>query len=1555
MAIDYNSIYNQIQNPQSLREKEEQTQNEALSQIYAAIHGDAVKTEKEPLGYKENIGSIYEEMDKGLPTTNIRKKRSLTELANDEEFATVANRFLESVGSNDNIFEYLRDSEYSLSSAIVRARQANQWTPEQQRDYNYLNQQFKNTELKGFKEHFGLIKDLGGDIVLDPLNWLTLLFALPSGGASFAGKAALGEAARQGAKQLLKQSVKSSKPLAAVTATEGVTWGGLHDYFLQDIAVDTNMIDKIDLNQTAFSGLVGGLAGGILGGGIGTSMAAVQGSKYAKFVEKEFKYTNNSDIDFVGPKVREEVETDYQIDQALNVEETLGPKGEITEETIKQIDKSKAGVASGLNFLFGKSTSEMVQFVEDLPEIGNFLRKLRYDYDVGVLKEGIEGATKAKLADGTESVRTFGEFFGRLQGKYLPALSKALDPIGYDSFFGKLSADGNEALGKLLSNKNISVNNIDTKIVNNSYVYKEIIRKDGKNIIEERTVKVTPDIIKTYKDLRTLLDEGFNDANSVGLFRTGTVLKAGFFPRLYKYDILDKNKDEFADVLINKGHADPINEKDLIDVEVNNPDGTIDVVQGSRKGQLGKDEEIFKDADGNGMNFLELADGDIEVARRLKANKIIDDMLKERFTPFELRIKGKSNANGYLQPRRFTDIEDWEISKFLENDVEVILNNYFTNLSQSIARKKYFGATLSEFNQKELAPIINKMLTAKNKDGSKKYSSDEIKKVQNAMERIFSRATGLDTFSNSQLNKNKYLRKTKDVIILSQQASLLPFATLSSITEPLILLSRAGGADGLNVVNDIGQGIVSQTKSSFDRLWKTIERSTGKTTKGFKDLSDEAWDEIHQTGLAFEQAVMERIEGLAGEAIESPTMKKMQQFFFNSNLLAPWTKAVQLASFNTGKRIIKQHAEKLATGQTAYGKLTAGKRKQIVKELRQLGIDENEAITWYKKSLDGNGNYDDGLAKGIGGNGNDVFYSESMLGGANRFTKEIILNPRAAEANRPDWFGRPDAQFLIQFAGYPTVFNNTILKRFINELSPVERDKNKKFGLKYNEGFGHTAPKVAMTALLMTAVAHVGNEIRSNGKATIDYETGKRKNDRDILADAVRRWGGFGPFDYAYRYRSESDRGVGPGTSVMKAIGGPFPQDILDMVLYRKGFGEMLVTNAPYYGIYDNIFGEGTKKKLRQIAKGTYKKEKERKGPIFKYSKGGIVKNVPNVTDEPDEMQSRVTGIPFNATSEAAQDVEDRELKAQMESLGLREPYVVGGLAKALTKTIKGKQRSSKRLRKDYLNPDYLETLKPKSAKAASESKFNKSAKDVYNLLMDGQITVKEAETYLKDYGYQNETVKKIVRSFKEVGYGLGDDFISYREPYALGGLIRLFHGTGRLFENFDISKAQKGALGKGFYFTDDKKIAQKYTNLTDRDIDRMYGKKYRDEVKQRKAQDTSPSLYEVEANIKPEETILNGKPLVEQNQMVKEKIAMLALNLSKNQRDNIRWNSGNWWRDLIKELDSETDELFPSIGINVIKKDLTKSKLKGKSLGGDIEYNIMEPSILSIINRENL
>ena len=163
MAFDYSSIYNKIQNPQ-VDNQEDSRENEELAAIYARLHGGATPKQDEPLGYETNVGQVYDKLDEGISAPSTRfGKLSLTDLANNDKFNEVSERFLESIGSNDNIFEYLRDSEYSLSSAIVRAKQANDWTAQQQQDYRYLTQQFQNADLKGFKEHFGLIKDLGID------------------------------------------------------------------------------------------------------------------------------------------------------------------------------------------------------------------------------------------------------------------------------------------------------------------------------------------------------------------------------------------------------------------------------------------------------------------------------------------------------------------------------------------------------------------------------------------------------------------------------------------------------------------------------------------------------------------------------------------------------------------------------------------------------------------------------------------------------------------------------------------------------------------------------------------------------------------------------------------------------------------------------------------------------------------------------------------------------------------------------------------------------------------------------------------------------------------------------------------------------------------------------------------------------------------------------------------------------------------------------------------------------------------------------------------------
>ena len=565
------------------------------------------------------------------------------------------------------------------------------------------------------------------------------------------------------------------------------------------------------------------------------------------------------------------------------------------------------------------------------------------------------------------------------------------------------------------------------------------------------------------------------------------------------------------------------------------------------------------------------------LAKRKKATAIVEGMLGARNNPFETNSGIGSN---FLAPRKFNNIPDNRIDKYLDDNVYDNLQQYFLNYTQYISRKKYFGSSVKEFQDKELKFIYSEL------EATGKYTGPEIKNIVKKLQKTMERATGLDTYQDNVFMSNKWGRGGRDVILASQQASLLPLATLSSVTEPLILLSRVPLGYAPEAVKDIGVALGKQTFRSMQQIYRNLERSgrkiskrdDGKITRS-SDLVDDEWQELYEAGLAMDQAVMERIEGLTGEGLQSNAARTFQKVFFELNFLAPWTKAVQLASFRTGKKIISRNSEALATGKGVFGrKLTKLELAQKERELKSLGIQKNDAINWYKSSLANDGRADPFKMKGLDRDNNIVnrkqaeFYSRNVVGGATRFTKEVILQPRAIEANRPEWFGNPTAQFFVQFLGYPTVFNNTILTRFIRDLSPTSQRTML------------TAPRTLGTVMAMTAVAGMGNEIRSGGRSMINSD-GTPKSDGEIVGNAVRRWGGFGPLDFAARYRSNQENNTGGVATLAKTVSGPFPQDIIDAILYRKGLAETLSTEVPFYGSYDLIFGPGTKKELRRRAR----------------------------------------------------------------------------------------------------------------------------------------------------------------------------------------------------------------------------------------------------------------------------------------------------------------------------------------------------------------------------------
>jgi hypothetical protein len=1173
------------------------------------------------------------------PAESTGKKFTLGELRNDKEFDMRSARFLDGIEENDDIFEYLRDADYSLSSAISRSFQSGKWTDEQKEDYVYLKDKFDNAEIDSFKERFQAFTNITGDIILDPLNIVPALFAIPSGGTSLGLRGSLGVAGQQAMKRQIKSKVgevaaketgkvltrkQAAKEVAIFSGAEGMAWGGLHNYFMQDIDIDLGLSEDFDLTQLGASTLLGGVAGAAFGGGL----------KYATYkgAKKPITSSGNKDIDDVPvtemPEPQQQMEFKFSNEDIIidstkdkNLRQKVFENFNIDSKinSLSTFTKAK-GIAIGKTI--GKPTTKFLAYVDNSPKLKELLAKVRYDFDSTMVSKG-EFLVKAK---------SYGLAVGERTGLYNFGLTEALGVLGKTGIRARLTDKDNIELITLLRDKNVVAK--PTRDKSKKFIGDMV--RDGEVTSEMgfayggRINKAGEVVYDGKGGVRNLLDDTFQDIKAENLFKINTENLGGYMPRLFNYSKLKKaeNRKLFQDKLIESGHADPINDKDFLTIVIE--DGTK--VQGIKEDALGVDEEVF------GMNFLEIAKGDMVKARQLKAQKIVDDMLEERWTPFEIKMAQQDSMTGqrgsHLQARRFTNLKDNEISFVLENDVQTILESYFSNAARSVERAKFFGRTEVEMFNNYVKPIREELTANGVSDGESKQVADE---VFDMMRRI----TGIETDRGSVFKKYDSLRHFADGMKVIQQVAHLPLATLSSLTEPLLLLSRAGKGDGVNVGKDIMNALSKEGSDIMFRTIKGIRRAKGDIVSDVADESllgktfkssirDDEWSELYRTGLALEQAVQERLEGLAGEGLHSGAAKAIQNGFFKVNLLTQWTKAVQLASYTTGKRLIRQNAEKLSKGG-----LSKSETKYLTEQLGDLGINADEAVDWYNSSLRG-GKFDDELARADGKQ--KTFFDESYTSGANRFVKEIILNPSTAEANRPLWFSTPAAQMLVQFAGYPTVFNNTILKRFSNEAFNNTQ---------------HAGPKIAGTAILMTAVAHQMNIIRSDGQNLRDYKTGEKIKGWQLGKDAVRRWGGMGPFEYAQRYGAESDRNVGGITAGLKTFAGPIPQDLIDSVLYRKGWQEIVATNLPGYSAYDLIAGKGTKKKVRQIARQMAKPSKPEDFKLPEYARGGIVTNVPNVKDEPDEMINRQTGLPFNASSEAVQDLEDRELKSQMKGLGL--------------------------------------------------------------------------------------------------------------------------------------------------------------------------------------------------------------------------------------------------------------------------------------------------------------
>ena len=202
----------------------------------------------------------------GDKKSRLGRNYTLDDLESNEEFQRISERFLSSVGEqSDDIFEYLRDSDFNLFNGMKRAMDSKKFTQQQKDDYKYLRSRFDRADMGSFKQYAELIKDAAVDISTDPTALAALIFTPATGGTSFAARQAAATGVQQGLKNIAKSKATPATTVGLASAEVGA-WVGLDNHFRQNTELNTDMRKLYSKKELVGSTAIGALTGGIFGG-----------------------------------------------------------------------------------------------------------------------------------------------------------------------------------------------------------------------------------------------------------------------------------------------------------------------------------------------------------------------------------------------------------------------------------------------------------------------------------------------------------------------------------------------------------------------------------------------------------------------------------------------------------------------------------------------------------------------------------------------------------------------------------------------------------------------------------------------------------------------------------------------------------------------------------------------------------------------------------------------------------------------------------------------------------------------------------------------------------------------------------------------------------------------------------------------------------------------------------------------------------------------------------------------------------------------------------------
>jgi hypothetical protein len=491
------------------------------------------------------------------------------------------------------------------------------------------------------------------------------------------------------------------------------------------------------------------------------------------------------------------------------------------------------------------------------------------------------------------------------------------------------------------------------------------------------------------------------------------------------------------------------------------------------------------------------------------------------------------------------------------------------NAANAIQHKKSFllpgFSTKSNENQfaaRWLDPMDRELREAR---GGRGLSRGDRKRIT----KLYKSITGQVNYFDSQRIQGAY-----DTIKLANSLAYLPLATVSSLTEAMIPLTKTGSS-ATKPIKDALSGIKEGHKIFVQDIPILLRKKY--------DMPDsQIQKEMNQVFMAMDESLAESTNRLTGEGLQNDWLKKLARGFFRLNLLTPWTKSVQLASFNIGKGLIRENLEKLNKlskegvdifNETATKELSRKEVRniQLLKsEVFDLGIDIEDGLRWLNngaKTGFGAERKDGVLTGQI--KYEDEFY-KSVIQGAGRFVNEVIMPVGRDRARIPIFMTNPKVDILTQFLRYPAVFSNTVLKNYIR--STVTNPKV-------------NGAKLGAFALMATSLALGTNYWRSNADNR-DRIVEEGFEDKDFIK-AFQRVGLFGPLEYGLRFKNSLQYTQNPLVSGL-SLGGPTVTDTLGLILGRKGLVETAAGKIPFIGtkgLMDKYIGANPYDDLNIFAK----------------------------------------------------------------------------------------------------------------------------------------------------------------------------------------------------------------------------------------------------------------------------------------------------------------------------------------------------------------------------------